>query len=159
MDQRLIEPFLESTKNILKEIAEIEIISFNEAKQVNQDFSSLGVSSSISFSGKMKGRFIIDTTEDIAKYIIEKMMGEKITHIKNSLYLSGISEMNNTIAGDANTYLNNTYGLGLRLAPPIVFSGKKIMVATSKIDSITVHCMTKLGEINLNIAFQGGELI
>jgi chemotaxis protein CheX len=89
--------------------------------------------------------------------MIENMIGEKVTNIKKHLFLSGISEMNNIIAGDANTFLNNSYSLGLRLAPPVVFTGKNVVVATSQfIESSFIECNTNFGELKLSISFQGG---
>jgi CheY-specific phosphatase CheX len=38
MDKRLIDPFLDSTKSIIKDMTGIEIVSMSEPKTVNGDF-------------------------------------------------------------------------------------------------------------------------
>jgi chemotaxis protein CheX len=156
MDKRLVEPYINSVRTILRDMTAIEITEINEVNTEQDEFASYGVSSAITFSGKIKGRFVIDITPDLARAMIFNMTGEKMDNVKDLLFLAGISEMNNTIAGDANTVLNNEYSLSLRLAPPIVFAGKNIMVATSKTESVTFEGTTKQGNFKLNIAFQGG---
>lgn len=156
MDRRLIQPFIESTKTILHEMTGIKIIEVGEPKLDYGAMRSYGVSSAITFSGKIKGRFVIDMPPEVAKVILGNMMGEETMTIRDRLSLSGISEMNNIIAGDANTSLNNSYGLGLRLAPPIVFTGTNVMVASSNIECMSVDCITDVGQLKLNVAFQGG---
>lgn len=156
MDNRLILPYMESTKNMLMDMTGIAVTSMSEAVTDTEDFKSLGVASAITFSGKMKGRFILDLSPELAKTIISKMLGEPMDNVRDRLFLSGISELNNTIAGDANTYLNNSYSFSLRLAPPIVFSGTGIMIASSRIESVTILCDTEAGQMKLNLAMQGG---
>jgi len=156
VDNRLIEPYINSTKTIINDMTGIEITQISEPITQNGEFVSYGVSSGITFSGKIKGRFFIDITPELARAMIFNMTGEKMDNIKGNLFLAGISEMNNIIVGDANTFLNNKYALSLRLAPPIVFAGENVIVATSKMESVTLECGTALGKFKLNIAFQGG---
>ena len=156
MDDRLIEPYINSTRAIIKDMTGMEITEVSRAGTEDNEFVSYGVSSAITFSGKIKGRFVIDMTPDLAREMIFNMTGEKMDNVRDRLFLAGVSEMNNIIAGDANTFLNNHYSLSLRLAPPIVYTGKNITVATSRTESVTVECGTALGNFKLNIAFQGG---
>lgn len=156
MDNRLIEPYVNSSKNMLQDMTGISITKIGEPISDNGEFESYGVSSAISFSGRIKGRFVIDLSPELAKAIVSNMTGETMENLKDLLFLAGISELNNTIAGDANTYLNNTYALSLRLAPPIVYSGSNIIVASSNIETVSVLCDTEYGGMKLNIAFQGG---
>jgi len=156
MDSRLIAPYINSTINMLKDMTGIEITSTSEPQNDSGEFVSQGVSSAIAFSGKIKGKFLIDLSPQLAKAVICQMTGETMEDLKDRLFLSGISELNNTIAGDANTFLNNTYALSLRLAPPIVFSGSGITVSSSNIETVTVLCNTEYGEMKVNIGFQGG---
>ena len=156
MDSRLIQPFIESTKTILFEMTGIEITSVGDPIVDSSAMRSNGVSSAITFSGKLKGRFVIDMPPEMAKVVVGNMMGEPVDNVRDRLFLSGISEMNNIIAGDANTTLNNAYSLSLRLAPPIVFTGTNVMVASSNIECVTIECVTAVGHLKLNVAFQGG---
>lgn len=156
MDEKLINPFVNSTKNVVKDMTGIEVIKTGEPMPESGDIVSYGVASIITFAGTIKGRLIIDIPTDLAIKMVGNMMGENFNNPKDKFFLSVISEMNNIIAGDANTLLNNTYSLGLRLAPPIVFTGNNMRIATSKIKSVTVICETNFAPFKINIAFQGG---
>lgn len=157
MDEKLIMPFLESTKKIMIEMAGVDVETKEEFKQENKDITSYGVASIIAFSGKMKGRLLLDMEADVAKGIAETLMGESYENVKNPMLLAAISEINNIIAGDANTLINNKYGLGLRLAPPVVLAGEDIIIAIPKIKSSTAYCLTPLGKLKINVAFEGGK--
>ena len=156
MDQRLIKPYLESARRIIYEMTGIKISIVGGVKADADEFGSYGIASVLTFAGKIKGRLVIDISPELAKQMYFNMMEEKQDNIKDRMLLATISEMNNTIAGDANTKLNNEYNLSLRLAPPIVFSGQKILVATAKIKSVIVECKTEYGNLRLNLAFVGG---
>lgn len=156
MDIRLAEPFFNSTKNIVNEMTGIEVGEISAPSEQNGDFQSLGVASVITFSGKFKGRFIIDLPPELALKMVGNMMGEDLSELKDTMFLAGISEMNNTIAGDANTFLNNKLNASLRLAPPIVFVGKNAMVAAYKMNSVCATCSTQMGDFKIYVGFQGG---
>lgn len=156
MDVRLVEPFINSTAQIIKDMTGIEVTEDGDQHPEKSDLILYGVASVITFVGKIKGRFTIDFEPGLAKVIIEYLMDEEKPNIQDRLMLGCISEINNIIAGDANTLLNNRYGLGLRLAPPIVFSGKNIVLAASKLESVTASFKTAYGSFKLNVAFEGG---
>ncbi|WP_010243836.1 chemotaxis protein CheX [Acetivibrio cellulolyticus] len=156
MDKRLSDPFFSSTREIIKQMADIDI-NINEVQEIdNSEIVSYGVASIINFSGKIKGRFMIDLEADLALKIAGNILGEPCTNLKNRIFVAAISELNNVIAGDANTYINNNYSLDLRLATPVVYSGKNIVIVTSKIISTTLLCSTVYGKMKLNVGFQGG---
>ena len=156
MELKLVEPFIKSAQDVIKQMTDIDLeVSGNPYSQEG-DLSFYGVVSIINFSGKVKGRFIIDIMPSLAFKMAENLMGEPCNDMKSNMLLAAISEMNNIIAGDANTSINNELSLGLRLAPPIVFTGKNIIIATSRIDATIIPCSTPYGNIKLNIGFQGG---
>ncbi len=134
----------------------IDIVKMSVPTEQVGEVDSMGVCTTITFAGKCKGRFMIDMPPELALAMVSNMSGEKMDSIKYKLFLAGIAEMNNIIAGDANTVLNNQYALGLRLAPPIVFTGKNMIVATAKMDAVFIEASTELGPIKINIAFEGG---
>lgn len=157
MDKKLMVPFIKSTVKMLHEMTGIKVKSIGQPQAASGEFESLGVSSTLSFAGKLKGRFILDLDPELAKVISGKLLGTEIENMKDTLALAGISEMNNTIAGDANTVLNNEFSLGLRLAPPIVFVGKGVTMASANMDSVSVTGETDYGAIRVFIGSQGGR--
>jgi len=155
MKKELIIPFIKSTQTIFIQMTDIKINKIQEPVIKTETIESYGVTSVITFAGKIKGRFIIDIEPSLAMKMISNLLGEEVTTIKDRMCLAAISEMNNIIAGDANTTLNNTFKLGLRLAPPIVFTGKNMAISASDLESQSFLCETDFGKFKINIAFEG----
>lgn len=156
MDKRLEEPYLNSTKNTIKRMVGIDIYECKDEELANGEIISYGVGSIINFTGKIKGRFMIDLEVDLACKIASKILGKPCYNLKDRAFIAAISELNNIIAGDANTYINNTHSLDLRLATPVAYTGKSIILLTPKVISSSFLCITASGKIKLNIGFQGG---
>lgn len=156
INSQLTQPYLESAQNVLRDMAGIEIEPGGYFFPDRDDIISYGVTSIITFMGKIKGRLLIDMDPELAIQIAHNINDEDFTDAKDFSVLTTISEVNNVIAGKANTNLNNSFSLGLRLAPPIVFSGKKPIICIPKITSESLDCYTKHGRLRINIAFEGG---
>lgn len=155
MDLRWVNPFKNSTKNIIKQMTEIDLELREKPYDYDGEIVSYGVASVINFSGKIHGRLVIDIYPELAKKMVSELMGEVYDNIQDRMFLAAISEINNTIAGDANTELNNDYSLGLRLAPPIVMSGKNIVLTTSKMTSTICKFSSPFGDVRLYVGFLG----
>lgn len=158
MDTRLCDPFLNSIIKIIKKMCNIDISTNGSYYSNHGEIKSLGVTSIISFSGKAKGRFLIDLEKDLALRMAENLSEGKYDTVKDFMVLASIGEVNNTIAGDAITDLNNMYSLSLRLAPPIVFTGINAIISVPKYDPVSLNCSTCFGNLNVNIAFEEGEI-
>lgn len=156
MDKRLEEPYYNSTKKIIKRMVDIDFEECEGEELENGEIISYGVGSIINFTGKIKGRFMIDIEVDLACKIASKILGKPCDNLKDRVFIAAISELNNIIAGDANTYINDTHSLDLRLATPVAYTGKNIILLTPKVISSTLLCNTSHGKIKLNIGFQGG---
>lgn len=147
--------FSNSFINILNDMANIKVENILGEKESQDEIKSYGVASIISFTGKVKGRFLIDFESNLALKIANNILTENFTDTKERMVLAAISELNNIIAGDANTILNNEKSLGLRLSTPIVLTGKNTVLSSPKIKSESVEGETKYGKFRLNIGFQG----
>lgn len=159
MNPIYLDTFTKSTLTMFQEMVNIKIES-SESPTDGEDFlDHLNTYSSISFSGKLKGRFILNVSDTLGKKICENLLGEKVDTLRNRLNLSGISELSNTISGDAITHLNNQYNLSLRLAPPVVATGNNMGIASIKMSSKTIHLSSDYGNLLINIAIEGGDVI
>lgn len=154
MDLQLYQPFMQSVQSILMEMANINMDFDGEYYAESDEITSYGVSSIISYSGKLKGRLLIDLEKTLALKIAENITGTTYTSTNEYMVLASISELNNIIAGDGITKLNNSFNYGLRLAPPIVFSGKETVICIPKISSVSVNCITPFGKMKVNAAFE-----
>lgn len=94
----------------------------------------------------------------MALAIAKSITGTDYDSVKEYLVLASIQELNNIIAGDGITKLNNQYTLGLRLAPPIVFTGKDTVISIPKIEPASIDCVTTYGKLKVNLAFEEGGL-
>jgi chemotaxis protein CheX len=154
MDTRLYDPFENSVKDIFMQMAGIEISLQDGFYPEIDEITSYGVSSIISFVGKIKGRLLLDMEKSLALAIAKNITGTEYTSTNEYMVLASISELNNIISGDGITQLNNLYSLSLRLAPPIVFSGKDAVICIPKISSVSLNCMTPFGNLKVNAAFE-----
>jgi chemotaxis protein CheX len=154
MDLNLYEPFMESIQSILMQMANVQLERDGEYISENDEIISYGVSSIIAYSGKLKGRLLLDLDKELALKIAENITGIKYASTHEYMVLASISELNNIVAGDGITKLNNRYSYGLRLAPPIVFTGKDTIICIPKISSVSLNCKTIFGKIKINAAFE-----
>lgn len=155
MDQNLFEPFISSTKKVIEEVCGISMRVGVQKNEVSE-FVSFGVASIITFGGEIKGRFIIDIEKNFACKLVGNMLGESITAEDENL-LPGIQEINNIIAGDANTFINDTFNMELRLAPPMVFMGEDFWITSFEIYGREVMFESEHGLLRVNISLSGGE--
>jgi chemotaxis protein CheX len=154
MNSNLYEPFVKNTKSIFMSMGNVEV-NFGPTSISNEDETiSLGVTSIISYTGKMKGRFMIDMEEEVALALAHNITGTYYTTVRDDMVMATVSEINNIIAGHAISEINNIHSLKLWLAPPIVFNGKKAVICIPKVNSSTVTCFTKYGNMVANIAFE-----
>lgn len=156
MEMELLQPYLDSVGEVVSQMADIVLTQVAGNADEPEGFSSLGVSSVITFTGKRKGRLIIDLSPELAMEVTRRVVGEPCDSIKDRMLAAVISEMNNTIAGNANTVLNNQYGYGLRLAPPIAATGTNMTVSSIHMEARTFFYHSEFGDLKVNIGFQGG---
>lgn len=156
MNTQLQNPFIDSLKEVLKNMADIDAVVDGASYIEKEEIASYGISSVISYAGKVKGRLLLDMEPSLAMTIAQNISGIYYPSVKDYMVLATISELNNIIAGDGITRLNNQFPLVLRLAPPIVFAGKDTIISIPKIQSTSVEFTTNYGRLKLNAAFERG---
>ncbi len=153
--EQLVLPFAKSLQDMIQQMANIEVALEGNFYDEKEELISLGVTSIISFAGKIRGRLVLDMESALALAFAGEVNGRNFTSEHELMVLMSISELNNIVAGDANTYLNNQFHLSLRLAPPFVFAGKNTIIQTPKIPSSSIYCKTQYGKIKVNVGFEG----
>lgn len=156
MDIQYYKSFVNSIKDIMMQMANIKLEPQGDFTIGNDEIISYGFSSIIAYTGKIKGRLLIDMEQSLALAIAKNITGTDYASEREAMVLAAISELNNITAGDSITKLNNGFSLGLRLAPPIVFTGKDIVICVPKIDSLSMEFAALQGKLRLNIAFERG---
>lgn len=154
MNLEFYKPFVNSTKTILAQMANIKVLMNEDFYPEANQIVSNGVSSVITYIGKVKGRLVLDMEPQTAIIIARNITGRHFNTTKDMTVLAAISELNNIIAGDGITYLNNKYFLELKLVPPIVFTGKSSVICLPQIPSISTDGITEYGKLKINVAFE-----
>lgn len=150
----LYKPFIESTANIIGQMTGLHIDLSDQVCEEGQEISSLGVTSIVTFAGVRRGRFLIDMVPELAIKITNNITGVEYKDVREYDVLTSIAELNNIIAGDAITVLNDELKLSLRLAPPIVLCGKEPIISIPKLSSVTIHGSSDHRDLKINIAFE-----
>lgn len=153
MDSSLYIPFVQGSQNIIRQMAGVQVEFDEKADVGGQEISSLGVTSIVTFAGVRRGRLLIDMEPELALYMTNTIIGSEFDNAREYDVLTTISELNNIIAGDAITKLNNEFDLSLRLAPPIVLCGDQPIISVPKLTSVTINGRSDYGNIKINIAF------
>lgn len=160
-----INPFLISGINVLNDLLGEKPIK-SEVKVQNTSFKSEGVAAIVGITkgrkiedaGQLgKGRILIDMPKETAIKIAETIYEEKYDDITSEVFES-ISEIANMISGGGITTINNkNRGMNLRLSYPSIFAGKNLEIDSPKLKSVGVKFKLSMGELSLNIAFEGME--
>jgi chemotaxis protein CheX len=157
IDKKRTAPFVKSFKEMMLVMGGIEINNSGDVYDFDGDLKSYGISASVSFAGNFKGRILLDMEKNVALKISEHITGEKYEDIKDRMVLACLTEILNTIGGDALTLLNDELKAGLRLAPPIIFTGENVIISIPKIPSVTLDSHCEYGKILFNVAVEGDK--
>lgn len=155
-DKKLYMSFAFSIWNTLSSMCEILFSPASDFYDNKGDLKSLGAAVVVGFSGKRKGRLLIDMEKDLATKLASKINGEKFTDIKDPMVIATLSEIGNITAGDAVTAINNEFSYGLRLVPPVVFAGENMVVGLQNMESYTMDFKSETDHLKINVAFERG---
>lgn len=157
MGMELYEPFIKEARAAIQSMANLKLDVVGAVTSENEEIVSMGVTSIITCTGKLKGRSMLDMEPALALALAQNIIGSAYTNVKEPMVLATVSELNNIISGGAISALNNAYGLNLWLAPPVVFAGRNCIICIPKLASASIDCVTLYGKLKINIAFEGGK--
>ena len=128
-------------------------ITFKEQKACNGVILSMGVAVVVGVTGSKKGRVLVDMEQQTAKKLGE-VLAPGLDDEDFPLYAA--AELCNIVAGGATTNMNNqNRELGLRLAPPSIFSGIQSKIYSPNLSTQVLSFDTTYGLINLNVGLAG----
>lgn len=154
---QLYHPFVRSASDTLALMAGIKTEVLSAFGSETHEFESLGITSVIHYTGKIRGRFLMDMEPGLALAATQNITGGLYGSVRDSMVLAAISELNNIIAGSAVSALNNEYKLELWLSPPYVFTGKSCLIALPRMQSASMDCRTLHGKLKINVAFERSD--
>lgn len=150
-----INPFIESTFEIMTEILKTDDIKRGELFLKKSVSPSRAVSIIIGITGQANGRLIIDMDESTAINLLSRMTSSEIKTISDigEYEKSALGEIGNMITGNAISKLYKK-GFTFVLTPPTVITGKDYEIDTPQIETLVIPILLPIGQIELNIALK-----
>ena len=146
-----INPFVEASYNILKEVLNSEVVR-GELYLKSTSMPVLGVAALVGLAGDVEGRVLFDMNRQTALGIASIMNGEELKTM-DDLAKATIQELANMITGQAVTKLTDL-GFKFDLTPPALFTGDNMEVSSSTVEALIVPMKLSVGKIEVNVAIQ-----
>ncbi|EOD01627.1 chemotaxis protein CheX [Caldisalinibacter kiritimatiensis] len=152
MKEELVKPFVKSGKEIISQVANIEVTQkdfYFKKEVVLKD--NIGII--IGMTGTLKGQVVISLTEDIAKKIASNMMGGMPVAVLDEMAKSAICELGNMILGNAAVGLYD-FGASVDITPPSVLQGNHMVYTSSSPEIMCVPFEIEENQIELNLLLE-----
>ncbi|MES9965861.1 MAG: chemotaxis protein CheX [Sedimenticola sp.] len=152
MKAELINPFLESIKDVLSTMANMEVTPGTPCLK-NGNVAKGDVTGLIGLAGDGgKGSLAISFSEPVILEVTERMLGEKISHI-NETVTDCVGEITNIVTGGAKRILSEK-GYEFDLAIPGVVAGKDHVIShRSKGNTILLPFTAGPGSFFVEVCF------
>ncbi|MDR2634109.1 MAG: chemotaxis protein CheX [Treponema sp.] len=149
-----INPFVESTYNILKEVLGTEIVR-GSLYLKSATMAIQGVAALVGLAGDVEGRVIFDMTKETALAVAGAMNGGEKFTVMDEMAKATIQELANMITGQAVTKLHDL-GFKFDLTPPALFTGDNMEVSNNlKVEALIVPMdLGPCGRIEVNVVIR-----
>ena len=156
MDAKLINPFVESATNVLKTMAQTEVVAGKPAIK-NGNLAWGAVTGIIGMAGDdTTGNMVISFDEPSILSIVSKMLMEEFTALNKDV-VDAVGEITNMITGGTKNLLSQQ-GYTINMATPLVMVGKNIeLTQLAMTPVISIPFSTPAGSfvIEANLAKRG----
>lgn len=155
MKAEYLNPFVESTVNVLKQYLPDLEIDRGELAVIESPTKTLGGTIYIGISGDLEGRILYNMTRKAAVGIAEEMNGEEFMGL-NRMVRSTIQELCNIISGQAGQKLEKTAdNKSINITPPSMITGENTEISDGLTgELIEVPLETNFGKIVINLALR-----
>ncbi|MCX8132282.1 MAG: chemotaxis protein CheX [Clostridia bacterium] len=152
MNVQYINPFIEASKNVLKEVAAIDL-TLGKVYVKNAPYSSSNVVIIVGITGKIKGQAVFSMSKDVARSIASAMMmGMPVTEL-DEMAKSALSELGNMIMGNTATVFYGK-GLNIDITPPTILTGDNMQFSPNKLTTVSIPLMLNVGgSLEIDISF------
>ena len=146
-----INPFVEATFNVLKEILGSEV-KRGDLYLKNASMQIMGVAALVGLAGDVEGRVMFDMTKDTALKVVSVMNGGEHFATLDDMAKATITELANMITAQAVTKLHDL-GFKFDLTPPALFSGDNMEISnTLEVEALIVPMdLGASGKIEVNV--------
>ncbi len=136
MNVEYINPFIEASQTVLKQIANLEV-KLGQLFIKTSPYDSDSVVIILGITGKIRGQVLFSMSKDVAMEIASSMMaGMPVTEL-NEISKSAISELTNMILGNTATILFNR-GIGVEITPPSLLLGDSMQISNNKLKTVCI---------------------
>lgn len=152
MKQEYINPFIESSINVITEITGLKP-RLGKAYIKNVPYATTQLVVLIGLAGEIRGNVIISFNNKLACQIASIMICEDISEL-DEISKSAISELSNVIVGNAISIfsLNN---IDIDITPPTVLTGDNMKLSPNQSTTICLPLQFEDGEmIEIDISFK-----
>ncbi|MDQ2086129.1 chemotaxis protein CheX [Herbivorax sp. ANBcel31] len=136
MNVEYINPFIEASQVVLKQIAGIDA-KLGSIFVKTSPYASDNILIIVGLTGNIKGQAVFAMNKSVALDIASSMMGGMEVNELDEISKSAISELTNMILGNAATILYNN-GVGIDITPPSFLMGNNMQISTNKMNTICV---------------------
>lgn len=152
MNINFINPFLSSLSNVLETMGGVKS-EIGKPSLKNSTISKGDVTGIIGMTAdKLKGSLAISFSQAVIIDIVEKMVGEKVTEIDDTV-IDMVGELTNMTAGGAKNLLAEK-GYDFGMATPVVVSGKQHeIIHKSEGQIILIPFTTQVGNFYIELCF------
>ncbi|NPV69502.1 MAG: chemotaxis protein CheX [Firmicutes bacterium] len=146
-----VNPFIQAGSQVLTQELNLAVqrgeLNLEQSKATSSDVTiMLGV------TGDACGIVLYGMSEQTAKGIVGVMVDDRVP-IFDEMAESALAELGNLITGMASISLEKE-GYICRLTPPIVISGRGVIISTVDINRIVVPLMTTKGQIDISLCLR-----
>ncbi len=153
MNIEYINPFIEASQTVLKQIANIDA-KLGKVYLKESPYKSDTLAIIVGLTGKIRGQAVFSMNIKVALSIASSMMcGMPVTEL-DEISKSAISELTNMILGNTATILYNK-GVGIEITPPSLVLGDNLQISASKMKTICIPLDLgddKLMELDISVA-------
>ncbi|NTV89937.1 MAG: chemotaxis protein CheX [Clostridiales bacterium] len=158
MNIEYINPFIEASQTVLKQIANIDAV-LGKVYLRNSPYRSENIVIMVGLTGTIRGQAILTMSKKLAMSIASSMMfGMPVTEF-DEISKSAISELANMILGNTATILYNR-GLGVDITPPTMLMGENVEITPNKMRTVCIPLLINDDDkIELDVSFEseGGD--
>ncbi len=154
MNIEYINPFIEASQTVLKQIASLDA-KLGKVYIKDSPYKSEDLIIMVGLTGKIRGQAIFSMTRKLGMSIASSMMmGMPVTEF-DDLSKSAISELANMILGNAATLLYNR-GFNIDITPPSLLMGENLQITPNKMKTICIPLLINENErIELDVSMEG----
>ena len=151
-----INPFVEASFNVLKEVLNTEV-KRGDLYLKSATMQIMGVAALVGLAGDVEGRVLFDMTKETALKVASGMNNEEMT-VLDDMVKATITELANMITAQAVTKLHDL-GFKFDLTPPALFTGDNMEISNNlEVEALIVPMElgpgSKDGKIEINVVIR-----